>query len=162
MQLCKQSFKNCVSCYESSVMISGKKFVKYAQTHIISLTRPASVIGITPWTSLYCLILLIALSTWICSPAIFLVFLTSVWFNCCLLFPRKGGMLMVMPFGMSTSSRSKPLSANMLFPGSNSSSTPDDCVIASSGTRSPHKSDTNVITPPGLIPTKHLEMVWLL
>ena len=63
---------------------------------------------------------------------------------------RKGGMLMVMPFGMSTSSRSKPLSAIMLSPGSKSSNSPDDCVMALSETR----PDTNVITPPGLIPTK--------
>ena len=91
------SHSKIVSCYESSVMIGGKKFVRYAQTDIMSLGRPASVIGNTPCTSLYCLILPIAVSAWIRSPAILLVCSTSVQLNCCVLFPRKGGMLMVLP-----------------------------------------------------------------
>ena len=131
-------------------------------TYIMSLGRPASVIGNTPCTSLYCLILPIAVSAWIRSPAILLVCSTSVRLNCCLLFPRKGGMLMVMPSGVSTSSRSKPLSAIMLSPASKSSSSPDDFVMALSETRPPHKSNTNVITPPELIPTKSLKVLWLL
>ena len=43
-----------------------------------------------------------------------------------------------------------------------SSNSLEDCVMDLSETYPLHKSDTKVITPPGLIPTKHLEMVWLL
>ena len=67
---------------------------------------------------------------------------------------------MVMPFDVTTSSRSKPQSAIMLSPASKSSSSPDDFVIALSETHLPHKFDTNVITPPGLIPTKCLKVLW--
>ena len=52
---------------------------------------------------------------------------------------------MVMPFGVTISSRSKPLSAIMLSPGSKSSNSPDDCVMALSETR----PDTNVLLRQG-------------
>ena len=39
---------------------------------------------------------------------------------------------------------------------------PDDFMMALSETRPPHKSDTNVITPPGLTPTRSLKVLWLL
>jgi len=68
-------------------------------------------------------------------------------------------MLSVMPLASRTSPISNPQSAVTLSPDSNRSNTPDFSVIALSEILPPHSSETNVITPPGLIPISALKVL---
>ena len=135
--------------------------VMSAHTRKTSYAISAGVRGITPCRIRKLLIRPIARSTCIHNSAILCVSITCLDDSCCIC-DKKGGMFKCTPSGASTSLMSKLLSVITLSPGSSSSSIPHYCGISLSETRPPQSLDTNVTTPPGLIPTRTLNVLWCL
>ena len=101
------------------------------------------------------------LSTWILNEAISWVSKTSSVVNCALA-PLNGGIFNLHFFCSKTSRMVKPLSAITLSFSSSKSINPDSIVIWRSDVFPGQPSETNEITPDGVIPTRNLIVVWCL